>query len=136
MMATRNAGQNRQVAPLGEQTEAVVRQGLEAAGSRYTRQRAEVFAFLQSVETHPTVEEVYRAVRRRVPRISLATVYNALEALVSARLAAQAHQQRRPLALRLPLARTTTICGTSRLARSATWPSASIPICWRSWIRR
>jgi Fe2+ or Zn2+ uptake regulation protein len=48
-----------------------------------------VFAFLQGVESHPTVEEVYRAVRRRVPRISLATVYNALEALVSADLAAK-----------------------------------------------
>jgi Fe2+ or Zn2+ uptake regulation protein len=67
----------------------MVRQALEAAGCRYTRQRAAVFAFLESVETHPTVEEVYRAVRRRVPRISLATVYNALEALVRARLAAK-----------------------------------------------
>ena len=46
-----------------------------------------MFAFLQGVKTHPTAEEVYRAVRRRVPRISLATVYKALEALVEARLA-------------------------------------------------
>ena len=75
--------------PLDPATETHVRTALEEAGCRCTLQRAEVFAFLQSVDSHPTVEEVYRAVRRRVPRISLATVYNALEALVSAGLAAK-----------------------------------------------
>lgn len=87
MMTLRNARPGRTSKPLDSATELYVRQALEEAGCRYTRQRAEVFAFLQGVESHPTVEEVYRAVRRRVPRISLATVYNALEALVSARLA-------------------------------------------------
>ena len=32
---------------------------------------------------HPTAEDVYQAVRSRIPRISLATVYKALEALVA-----------------------------------------------------
>jgi Fur family transcriptional regulator, peroxide stress response regulator len=68
-------------------TETVVRQALEDAGCRYTAQRAAVFDYLEKVKSHPTAEEVYRAVRRRLPRISLATVYNALEALVEARLA-------------------------------------------------
>ncbi|MGD9723058.1 MAG: Fur family transcriptional regulator [Pirellulales bacterium] len=89
MMAPRNARLERSTKSLDPSTVGRVRQALEEAGCRYTRQRGEVFAFLQSVESHPTVEEVYRAVRRRVPRISLATVYNALEALVSARLAAR-----------------------------------------------
>lgn len=68
-------------------TEQMVRQALEAAGCRYTAQRAAVFDYLERVKTHPTAEDVYRGVRRRLPRISLATVYKALEALVDAGLA-------------------------------------------------
>ena len=64
-----------------------VRESLAAAGCRFTVQRGAVWSYLESVEDHPTAEQVYRAVRRRVPQISLATVYNALEALVAARLA-------------------------------------------------
>ena len=64
-----------------------LRQALESAGWRFTRQRAAVFDYLSSVESHPTAEEVCDAVRRRLPRISLATVYKALEALVECRLA-------------------------------------------------
>jgi len=72
---------------LSAHAESLVRQALDAAGCRYTAQRAAVFDYLESVQSHPTAEEVYRAVRRRLPRISLATVYKALEALVEARLA-------------------------------------------------
>src|SRR5829696_3638703 len=74
---------------LGPADEAHLRATLEAAGNRYTRQRAAVFAYLKSVVTHPTAEDVYRAVQHQVPNISLATVYNSLEALVEARLAAK-----------------------------------------------
>jgi Fur family transcriptional regulator, peroxide stress response regulator len=64
-----------------------VRTALEAAGCRYTRQRAAVYAYLDSVDCHPSAEDVYKAVRRAMPHISLGTVYNALEALVKSRLA-------------------------------------------------
>ena len=64
-----------------------VRSALQSAGCRFTAQRGAVWTYLASVETHPTAEQVYQAVRRRIPQISLATVYNALEALVEARLA-------------------------------------------------
>ena len=64
-----------------------VRSALEGAGCRFTSQRAAVYAYLEEVDNHPTAEQVYRAVRRRVPKISLATVYKALEALVHAQLA-------------------------------------------------
>jgi Fur family transcriptional regulator, peroxide stress response regulator len=74
---------------LAPSTEAMVRRALEGAGCRYTAQRAAVFGYLNNVESHPTAEDVYQAVRRRLPRISLATVYNALEALVQSRLAAK-----------------------------------------------
>jgi Fur family peroxide stress response transcriptional regulator len=64
-----------------------IRRALEAAGWRYTRQRAAVLAYLRSAHGHPTAEQVFAAVRQRLPNISLATVYKALEALVDARLA-------------------------------------------------
>jgi Fe2+ or Zn2+ uptake regulation protein len=86
-MGTTNPRKTRKGAMLPAQAEAVVRQALEDAGCRYTAQRAAVFDYLEKVKSHPTAEEVYRAVRRRLPRISLATVYKALEALVEAHLA-------------------------------------------------
>jgi Fe2+ or Zn2+ uptake regulation protein len=64
-----------------------VRDALQQAGCRFTPQRGAVWTYLAGVETHPTAEQVYRAVRRKIRQISLATVYNALEALVAARLA-------------------------------------------------
>ncbi|MCS6976042.1 MAG: transcriptional repressor [Gemmatales bacterium] len=74
---------------LPPEDEAVLRRALEEAGCRFTRQRAAVFAYLRSVKTHPTADEVYTAVRSVVPSISLATVYKSLEALVACRLAAK-----------------------------------------------
>src|SRR3954453_12602761 len=69
--------------------ESHLRRSLERSGWRYTRQRAEVFSYLRAVDCHPTAEQVFAAVRQRVPNISLATVYKALDALVDAGLAAR-----------------------------------------------
>jgi Fe2+ or Zn2+ uptake regulation protein len=66
-----------------------LRHALETSGWRYTRQRAAVFHYLQSVHIHPTAEDVYNVVRRDLPNISLATVYKSLEALVACKLAAK-----------------------------------------------
>lgn len=46
-----------------------------------------MFAYLQQVYSHPTADEVYQAVRGTLPRISLATVYSLLRALVEVHLA-------------------------------------------------
>ena len=48
---------------------------------RMTRQRRAILEALTRVRTHPTADEVYRMVRRRLPRISLGTVYRNLELL-------------------------------------------------------
>jgi len=64
-----------------------LRSTLEAAGWRCTPQRAAVYASLSGAEHHPTAEEVYQAVKAAIPKISLATVYKALEALVASGLA-------------------------------------------------
>ena len=64
-------------------TLAELRQALEKAGRRFTKQRAAVFRYLHAVESHPTAEQVFAAVRRSLPHISLATVYKALDSLVA-----------------------------------------------------
>jgi Fe2+ or Zn2+ uptake regulation protein len=60
---------------------------LEEAGLRCTPQRLAVYDHLSRAGHHPTAEEVYQAVRAAIPRISLATVYKALETLVAAGVA-------------------------------------------------
>ena len=81
--------------PIGRNAKTPFARRLEAAGCRYTTQRAAVFGFLERVKTHPTAEEVYLAVRRALPRISLATVYKALERASGRPTGDQAEQRRR-----------------------------------------
>ncbi|MFQ5877264.1 MAG: Fur family transcriptional regulator [Acidobacteriota bacterium] len=60
---------------------------LRAGGARPTRQRRTVFAALAACADHPTAEMLHRMARRRIPDLSLATVYKTLDLLVEARLA-------------------------------------------------
>ena len=46
-----------------------------------TRQRQVILEELRKVNTHPSADEVYEMVRKRLPRISLGTVYRNLEIL-------------------------------------------------------
>ena len=46
-----------------------------------TRQRRVILEELCKVDTHPSADEVYAMVRKRLPRISLGTVYRNLEIL-------------------------------------------------------
>jgi len=46
-----------------------------------TNQRQVILEEIQKVNTHPTADEVYEMVRKRLPRISLGTVYRNLEIL-------------------------------------------------------
>jgi Fur family ferric uptake transcriptional regulator len=48
---------------------------------RMTAQRRIILEELRTVHTHPTAGEIYEMVRRRLPRISLGTVYRNLEIL-------------------------------------------------------
>ncbi len=70
-----------------EELDRELRAALEAEGHRFTTQRAAVYRALGSTDTHPTADEIFTSVRERIPDISLATVYKALEALVSCGLA-------------------------------------------------
>lgn len=49
--------------------------------SRMTRQRRLILEELQQAENHPDADKVYELVRRRLPTISLGTVYRNLELL-------------------------------------------------------
>jgi Fur family transcriptional regulator, ferric uptake regulator len=53
-----------------------------AARKRKTRQLDEEFKALQGDDTHPFAHEIYRRVHKKLPRISLATVYRNLHSLV------------------------------------------------------
>jgi Fe2+ or Zn2+ uptake regulation protein len=64
-----------------------LRAALAAGGQRFTEQRATVYRYLAATDAHPTADEVYSAVRRSLPDISLATVYKSLETLVGCGLA-------------------------------------------------
>ncbi len=48
---------------------------------RMTRQRKVILEELAKVTCHPTADQVYQMVRKRLPQVSLATVYRNLEAL-------------------------------------------------------
>jgi len=55
-----------------------------AAGMKRTPQRLAVLAYLDGNTSHPSAEEVYRALSKKNPTLSFATVYNTLNALTKA----------------------------------------------------
>ena len=56
-------------------------------GLRCTRQRKAVYEALRATTAHPTADEIFRSVSSSVDGMSLATVYNTLEALCACGLA-------------------------------------------------
>ena len=68
-----------------------VRTLLSDHGIRCTRQRTVIYEALTATRTHPTAEELHDAVAAACPTISLATVYNTLEALCRAGLCRKLH---------------------------------------------
>jgi len=50
----------------------------KAAGVKLTHQRLEIFRELARTEEHPDAETIFRAVQRRMPTVSLDTVYRTL----------------------------------------------------------
>jgi len=73
-----------------------ITQQLVANGIRLTKQREEVFGILLQKRDHPTATEVFLRAKRHMPSISLATIYNCLEALVDCGLVKQVNLDRAP----------------------------------------
>ena len=67
---------------------------LAMRGLRLTPQRQHVYEVLVGVRDHPTAEEVFLRAKQGMPEISMATVYNCLDALVQCGLAKQVNVER------------------------------------------
>jgi Fe2+ or Zn2+ uptake regulation protein len=48
---------------------------------KITTQRAEILEFLQITKDHPNAQKIYIEIKKKLPRISLSTVYRTLEEL-------------------------------------------------------
>jgi len=59
---------------------------LKEKGIAPTIQRLVILEYLEGSTTHPTVEEIYEALKGQYPTFSKATVYNTLQVLIQARL--------------------------------------------------
>ena len=67
---------------------------LNTGGFRFTPQRQQVYDVLLHKRDHPTAEEVFIRAKQSMPDISMATVYNCLDALVQCGLVRQVQLER------------------------------------------
>ncbi len=67
---------------------------LATSGFRFTPQRQHVYNVLLQKRDHPTVEDVFLRAKQGMPDISMATVYNCLDALVQCDLVRQVNLER------------------------------------------
>jgi len=63
---------------------------------RMTKQRREVYDILMEYRDHPTATEVFMRAKEHMPGISLATVYNCLEALAKSGVVRAVNVDREP----------------------------------------
>jgi Fur family peroxide stress response transcriptional regulator len=59
-----------------------IKNRLENAGIKPTYQRLSVLEYLRDSKAHPTAEEIYEYLIKRIPTISLTTIYNTLNLFV------------------------------------------------------
>ncbi|MSU22875.1 MAG: transcriptional repressor [Opitutus sp.] len=71
-------------------------QRLADSGLRSTPQREVIYDVLLKKRDHPTADEVFARVKSELPTVSLATVYNCLETLVSCQLVRAVNFERGP----------------------------------------
>lgn len=69
---------------------------LKACDVRPTPQREVVLKVILDKRDHPTADEIFARVKAELPAISLATVYNCLDTLVSCGLVRQVNFERAP----------------------------------------
>lgn len=64
---------------------------LSGGGKRLTKQKIVILNYLRSTACHPTAEKIYQEARKKLPRVSLGTVYRNLNFLVNQGLALKIH---------------------------------------------
>ncbi len=74
--------------------DAELNEKLATSGFRFTAQRRHVYNVLVNKRDHPTAEEVFIRAKAEMPEISMATVYNCLDALVKCGLVKQVNHDR------------------------------------------
>ena len=67
---------------------------LAEKGLRFTSQRKHIYEVLLSQRDHPSAEEVFTRAKQAKPEISMATVYNSLDALVKCNVIRQVNVDR------------------------------------------
>jgi Fe2+ or Zn2+ uptake regulation protein len=67
---------------------------MATSGFRFTPQRRQVYQILLHKRDHPTANEVFLRAKQELPDISMATVYNCLDALVRCGLVRQVNLDR------------------------------------------
>lgn len=68
----------------------VLRQYLKSKGLLHSKQREQVLDIFLKTEKHPTIGDLYELVRKKNPKIGLATVYRAMRVICAAGLAREA----------------------------------------------
>src|SRR2546425_1177361 len=71
-----------------------INERLATSGLRFTPQRERVYHVLLEERDHPTAEQVFMRTKKVMPDISMATVYNCLDALVKCGLVKQVNLDR------------------------------------------
>jgi Fur family peroxide stress response transcriptional regulator len=84
------------VAPKNNKPEQTLNRRLATGGFRFTPQREHVYSLLTAKRDHPTAEQVFFRAKAGMPGISMATVYNCLDALVQCGLVRQVALERGP----------------------------------------
>jgi Fur family peroxide stress response transcriptional regulator len=77
------------VAPKSKLQQFSLNERLATGGFRFTPQRQQVYEILLQKRDHPTAEQVFIRAKESMPGISMATVYNCLDALVECGLVRQ-----------------------------------------------
>ena len=65
----------------------IFNQYLRKNGMLYSKQREQIMDIFLKTEKHPTVNDLYELVRKKNPKIGLATVYRTMEVICDAGLA-------------------------------------------------
>lgn len=66
-----------------------LKMSMNKAGRRLTSQRLAILNYLRSVTTHPTCEIIYKDLKDKMPKLSLATVYRNVKYLADNNLVLQ-----------------------------------------------
>jgi len=67
----------------------VFRQYLKESGMLVSHQRKQILAAFVNTKNHPTVDDLYNTIRKKNPKIGLATVYRTMRAICDSGLAGE-----------------------------------------------